>query len=148
MQHARYQSFASLFLRLALAAGFLSACFDRFGWLGPNGAKGVAWGDWAHFSAYTHRLLPFLSAEIANIFGILATIGEVGFSILLIFGFMTRRAALGSGVLAFCFALAMTAALGIKTPLDFSVFVCSAGGFLLATLEKYPWSLDRLLGKD
>jgi hypothetical protein len=54
-----YQNIASLFLRLSIAAGFLSASADRFGWWGINGAKGVSWGDWQHFVNYTNVLLPF-----------------------------------------------------------------------------------------
>lgn len=47
---------AALALRLALAAGFLSAMADRLGFWGRPGAAGVAWGDWARFITYTSRL--------------------------------------------------------------------------------------------
>jgi hypothetical protein len=40
------------------------------------------------------------------------------------------------------FALAMTIALGVKAPLDLSVFSASAGAFLLAAYGKYPLSAD------
>jgi putative oxidoreductase len=42
------------------------------------------------------------------------------------------------------FALAMTIALGVKAPLDFSAFSASAGAFLLAAYGKYPLSADAL----
>jgi putative oxidoreductase len=42
------------------------------------------------------------------------------------------RFALGSGVLLLSFALTMTLALGIKAPLNYSVFAASAGAFFLA----------------
>jgi hypothetical protein len=45
---------------------------------------------------------------------------------------------------ALVFALTMTFALGIKAPLDFSVFSASAGAFLLAAYGKYPLSIDAL----
>lgn len=37
--------YASVFLRLALGATFLTAVADRFGLWGPAGAANVAWGD-------------------------------------------------------------------------------------------------------
>jgi len=40
----------------------------------------------------------------------------------------------------------MTFALGVKAPLDFSVFSASGGAFLLAAFGHYPWSLDALRG--
>ena len=46
-------SVAPLILRWALAVTILSAVADRFGIWGPPGATNVAWGDWAHFVAYT-----------------------------------------------------------------------------------------------
>ena len=42
------------------------------------------------------------------------------------------------------FALTMTFALGVKAPLDFSVFSASAEAFLLAAYGKYPLSIDAL----
>jgi len=62
----------------------------------------------------------------------------------LVLGVFTRVAALLSGWLLLLFAVAMTFALGLKAPLNFSVFSASAGAFLLATCEKYSWSLDLL----
>jgi UPF0716 family protein affecting phage T7 exclusion len=50
--------------------------------------------------------------------------------------------ALLSGMLLLAFALAMTVALGVKMPLDLSVFSASAGAFLLAAYGKYPFSAD------
>jgi len=43
------------------------------------------------------------------------------------------------------FALAMTASLGVKSAVDYSVFSASAGAFLLATSPAYHWTLDALL---
>ena len=53
-------------------------------------------------------------------------------------------ASLLSGVLLLLFPVTMAAALGIKTPLDFSVFSASGGAFVLAGCTKYPFSIDRL----
>ena len=70
------------------------------------------------------------------------TILEIVFGLALLIGIATRIAALLSGVLLFLFAMAMTFALGVKGPLDYSVFSASAGAFLLATCERYKLSVD------
>jgi len=64
---------------------------------------------------------------------------------LLLLGWQTRTAALLSGVLLLLFAVTMAGALGIKAPLDFSVFSASGGAFLLASSTEDPFSIDRLL---
>lgn len=46
-------------LRLSLAAGFVSAVADRFGWWAPFGQG--SWGSMSAFAEYTHRLVPFAS---------------------------------------------------------------------------------------
>jgi hypothetical protein len=62
----------------------------------------------------------------------------------LVLGFFTRVAALLSGLMLLVFALTMTFALGVKAPLDFSVFSASAAAFVLAACGKYPLSIDAL----
>jgi hypothetical protein len=42
------------------------------------------------------------------------------------------------------FAVTMTVALGIKAPLDASVFSAAGGAFLLANCAEYPFSIDQL----
>ena len=59
-------------------------------------------------------------------------------------GWRTRMAALLSGVLLLLFALTMTVALGIKAPLDASVFSAAGGAFLLASCAGYPFSINQL----
>ncbi|KMU61756.1 hypothetical protein EZBTHKR_2340 [Elizabethkingia anophelis] len=44
-----------------------------------------------------------------------------------------------------CFIWPMSISFGCKEPLDYSVFVFSAGAFLLSTFSYYIWSLDQLL---
>jgi hypothetical protein len=50
-----------------------------------------------------------------------------------------------SGVLLLLFAVTMTGVLGIKAPLDTSVFSAAGGAFLLASFANYPFSVDQLL---
>lgn len=141
---ARASDYASVFLRLALAASFLSAVSDRFGLWGPPGAPNVAWGTFTLFEAYTGRLNWFLPDAAIGAVAWTATVLEVSLALALIVGVATRWVALASGVLLLLFALAMSMATGIKGPLDSSVFSASAGAFLLATLPKYAWSVDDL----
>jgi len=133
---------AQLFLRVALAAGFLSPVADRFGLWGPPGTPNVGWGNWAQFSAYAHQLMFFLPTGVAEILAIAATGAELLFGALLLIGLGTRWVALGSGLLLLSFAGCMTLALGVHAPLNYSVFGVAAASFLLATMREYRFSLD------
>lgn len=134
-----------LYLRLALGIGFILPVLDRLGMLGLPGSPNVGWGNWSNFADYTHSLMPYLSRSLAEIFGALASIGEVLFGIMLIIGYKTRYAAIGSGFLTLTFALSMLFFAGYRAPFNYSVFVCSAAGFLLSAIENYKWSIDENL---
>ena len=57
--------YTSLYLRIALAAAFLTSVTDRFGIWGRPGTMNVACGDMAHFMAYAAKLNPwFLNGMI------------------------------------------------------------------------------------
>lgn len=137
-------AFSSVFLRLALGFSFLSAVADRFGLWGAFGLPHVAWGTFGRFVAYTGQLNWFLPKATIPTLAIVATCAETVLGILLLLGWRTRMAALLSGVLLLLFALTMTVALGIKAPLDASVFSAAGGAFLLASCAEYPFSIDRL----
>jgi putative oxidoreductase len=129
---------AQWFLRLSLAIGFLSAVADRFGLWGPPGTAGVAWGSWAPFVAYVAKLNWFAASAIVPMLAWVATVAEVGLALGLLLGWQLRWVALASGLLLLAFALTMTFALGIKAPLDYSVFAASAGAFFLAASTPEP----------
>ena len=141
----RAADYGSLFVRLALGISFLSAVADRFGGWGVYGQPHVAWGNFQRFTAYTGTLLWFMPAALFPILAWIASVAETVLGLALVLGLFTRLAALLSGILLLLFALAMTFALGLKAPLDFSVFSASGGAFLLAAFSRYPWSLDMLL---
>lgn len=138
LESARLTRFAALALRVALAAGFLSAVADRFGLWGMPGTPGVAWGDWSHFLSYTGRLIWFLPSSLMPMAGAVATLAETALAFLLLIGAWPRRTALASGLLLLSFALAMTFALGIKAPLDYSVYAGAAAAFYLAATAALP----------
>ena len=123
---------AQWFLRLALAAGFLSAVADRFGLWGPAGAANVAWGAWQPFVDYVAKLNWFAPPASTPILAWAATVAEVVLGIGLLIGWQLRWFALAAGLLLLSFAITMTLALGVKAPLDFSVFAAAGGAFLLA----------------
>jgi uncharacterized membrane protein YphA (DoxX/SURF4 family) len=133
-----------VFLRLALAAGFLSAVADRLGLWGPPGGTNVAWGDFATFSAYAAKLNPWAPASLLPAVAWTATGLEVGLAIALIVGFRVRWAGLVSGLLLLAFSFGMTVGTGIKTVFDASVLAAAGAGFALARLGPGPWSFDRV----
>ncbi|WP_326982537.1 DoxX family protein [Chryseobacterium sp. MYb264] len=130
--------FPQLFLRLAISVTMLSAVADRFGFWGKNSA----WGNWENFEKYTKQLTFFLPESLGSFSAYVATFLEILIPLMLILGLKTKIAAYGAGFLLLIFALSMTMALGVKAPLDYSVWVGSAGAFLLASQEKYSFSLD------
>ncbi len=134
--------YAQFYLRLAIGLGFIFAVLDRLGLAGAAGQPNIAWGNWTSFLDYTHVLLPLLPKGLSDASGWVATIAEAVFGLMLIIGYKTRLAAIGSGALMLVFAVAMMITLGYKAPFNYSVFAGSAGAFLLSTVQKYRWSLD------
>jgi len=135
---------AQIYLRLALGIGFILPVLDRLGFLGAPGTPNVGWGNWENFAKYTHSLMPYLNASVSNLFGIVATISEIAFGIMLLIGFKTRFAAFGSFLLTLAFALSMLFFAGYREPFNYSVFTASAAALILAILPDYKWSLDSL----
>jgi len=143
-RRGRAADYSAVFLRLALAASFLSAVADRFGLWGRPGEPHVGWGDFTHFTAYTERLTFMLPTYWGSALAWTATIAETVLALALLIGLFTRVAALLSGALLLSFAIAMTFALGVKAPLDYSVFSAAAGAFLLSSCERYKLSFDEM----
>ncbi len=142
-----FSSFSQLYLRISIAAAYLAFGLDRLGVWGKAGETNISWGDWEHFIKYATEVMGFLPGSLVSIFAVIATIGEITFGILLLLGKWTRFAAIGSGILAFLFAISMTISFGIVSPLSYSVFTVSAASFLLASCTAYKWSLDNLKTK-
>jgi len=137
----------ALYLRLAIGAAYLWEVADRLGVLGAHGEQHVGLGDWAHFLTYAQQVMSFLPVGWVPVLAVLATIGEGLFGLLILAGLFTRFAAIGSGILSLCFAIAMAISFGIDSPFGYSVFTLSAASFLLATLPEYQLSADAFLAK-
>ena len=137
-------SIAQFYLRLSIGSAFAWFGLDRIGAWGPFGKPYISWGDWAHFTKYAHQLMFFLPYGLAEIFAVIATILEVTIGITLIAGLFTRWAAYAGFGLALSFAICMSLANGITSPLGYSVFTVSAACLLLAAQPSYRWSVDNL----
>src|SRR3954464_442066 len=104
----RLSNAAPVAMRMALAAGFLSAVADRFGLWGPIGTPGVSWGGFAKFLDYTATLLPYLSTTLVAVAGWASTVAEIVLGVALLAGVRVRLAALARGGLLLPFAVALT----------------------------------------
>ena len=135
-------------LRVALAFSFLSAVADRFGLWGPFGVAGVAWGDFERFTAYTARLLWFLPPSLVSPAAILATAAEVIVAGGLLVGWRLHWWAFAAAALLLSFALAMTGALGVKAPTDYSVWTAAAAAFLLGVVALREHGAERTRNFD
>ncbi len=133
----KYQGIATILLRFALAAGFLSAVGSRLSLWGSHSS------GWASFLDYTKSVNSYVPASLVPVLAVVSTILETGFGILLLIGYKTRWSSLGASILTLIFALSMAFSFGLKEPLDYSVFAFSASAFLLSTMPDYPLSLDQ-----
>lgn len=137
----RYQDFAVLLLRIALAVGFISAVSSRLNLWGKYSS------GWESFLAYAEKVNSFAPKSFIPTIAVTTTIAETLLALLLLIGYKTRLAAIFSSILTLLFAFAMTYSFGIKDPLDYSVFVFSMSAFMLSAVEQYKWSLDEILSK-
>jgi uncharacterized membrane protein YphA (DoxX/SURF4 family) len=101
----------------------------------------VSWGNWDRFVAYSTRLNWYLPDALQQPVAALATASELVFAVALIAGIYARLAAYGAATLLTCFALAMATGLGVRAPLDYSVFVDATGAWLLAAAISYGRSM-------
>lgn len=134
-----------LFLRISIAAGFLSASADRLGFW----AAGVsAWGNWDSFLEYTAIINPWFPAFAIPALGFLATAAEIVFALCLLIGYKTELIAKLSGVLLLIFALSMAFSIGIKPVFDYSVFSASAAAFALSLINVKYLEVDSLISNN
>ena len=129
----RIVKYSPVYLRIAIGLTFLSAVADRFGLWGGPGENLVAWGNFQNFLDYTALLNPYLPTLMVPVIGWIVTIAEIVLGAALIIGFRIRETALISGILLLFFAVSMAVSIGIKSPLDYSVFTASAAAFFLST---------------
>jgi putative oxidoreductase len=122
------ERWAERYARLALGAAFLSSVAARFGLWGTRSS----WRDFADFTRYTAEVNAFMPAFTIPFLAWAATIAELLLGIALVLGVWPRRVALASALLLALFGVSMAISLGVKSPLDYSVFSASAAALLLA----------------
>jgi putative oxidoreductase len=130
-------------VRLITGLAFCENVIDRLGIIGPPGAPGVSWGDFAHFVAYTAQVNAFAPAALIPTLAVLATIAEGTFGLTMLFGVCTRPAAVGSALLLFVFASAMM--LSGLSQLQYGVYLMSVASWALATVDASALSVDALV---
>jgi len=125
---------AERMLSLALGAAFLSAVASRFGlW------DGRPWSEaFRAFVAYTGEVNAFMPAATIPVLAWAATGAETTLGLALVLGLRAPWVALSSAGLLALFGTAMALSLGVKSPLDYSVFSASAGAWLLARWRCAP----------
>jgi putative oxidoreductase len=124
------ERWTALYARLALGAAFLSSVAARFELWGSRSG----WRNFADFTRYTAEVNSFMPASTIPFLAWAATGAELALGLALVAGIGTRWAAAGSALLLALFGAAMAISLGIKSPLDYSVFSASAAALLLAPL--------------
>ena len=130
LEAVNWNRIACVYVRVALAAAFLSAVAARFGLWDGEGIR--------HFSTFIQRTAEvnsFMPAWTIPTLAYLATAAEIFFALALLAGVWPRWIALGSALLLAMFGTAMAISFGIKDPLDYSVYSASAAAFLLAMHE-------------
>ena len=125
-------SAATIFARLALGAGFLSAVADRFGLWGAAGTNNVAWGNLDAYTQYLRVLAPYFPAGLLDVAAWGATLVEIALGVALLLGVALRWTALASAATLVVFAASMFFFSGFEAPLSASVFSTAAAALLLA----------------
>jgi uncharacterized membrane protein YphA (DoxX/SURF4 family) len=136
-------------LRLSLAAGFLSAVADRFGWWAPFGQG--SWGSMGSFADYTHQLVPFASGWLLTVIVWAATATEATLGVLLLTGWRPKLVGAATCLTLIIFGTAMAVSLGMESPLSYSVFSAASAAAAYAILgttspphtteTRHPWRL-------
>jgi uncharacterized membrane protein YphA (DoxX/SURF4 family) len=119
-------------LRLSLAAGFLSAVADRFGWWEPFGQG--TWGSMGPFADYVHQLVPFASGWLLTVIAWAATVTESALGVLLLTGWQPKLVGAGTCLVLIIFGTAMAVSVGMESPLSYSVFSAASAAAAYAIL--------------
>jgi uncharacterized membrane protein YphA (DoxX/SURF4 family) len=119
-------------LRLSLAAAFLSAVADRFGWWKPFGQG--SWGSMGAFADYAHQLVPFASGWSLTVIVWAATGTEATLGVLLATGWRPKLVGAATCLVLIVFGTAMALSLGVESPLSYSVFSAASAAAAYAIL--------------
>jgi len=127
---------AAWYLRVALALSFAVSLADRFGVFGPYGAKGVSWGNWSVFMAFSAKLTFWMPTLLRPAAAWISTVAEVVLGLGLLIPVWTSRAAAATGVLLALYAASLAGSYGWAAPFDYSVWTASGAAFYLAAVTR------------
>lgn len=130
--------------RLALGTSFVLSVCDRLGFYGKPGDRGVSWGTFEHFLAYTAEVNSFAPSWMVPYLGTVASAMELLFGVTLILGLALRWAAFGTAAMLLVYGSAMAISFGIKSPFDYSVFGAMCCALFLGLAGTKRWSVDSL----
>jgi uncharacterized membrane protein YphA (DoxX/SURF4 family) len=119
-------------IRLSLAAAFVSAVADRFGWWEPFGQG--SWGSMGAFADYARQLVPFASGWLLTVIVWAATGTEATLGLLLLTGWRPRLVGAATCLVLVVFGSAMALSLGMESPLSYSVFSAASAAAAYAIL--------------
>ena len=119
-------------LRLSLAAGFLSAVADRFGWWEPFGQG--SWGSMGAFADYAHQLVPFASGWLLTVIVWAVTATEATLGVLLLTGSQPKLVGAATCLVLTAFGTLMAVSLGMESSLSYSVFSAASAAAAYAIL--------------
>lgn len=126
-QMVNWERIGVLYARLALGTAFLSAVSGRFGlWDGSFDLK-----HFAGFLDYAGEVLSFMPKVTVPYLAGAATFCETALGILLLIGLWPCWVSLASAVLLATFGTSMAISLGLKSPMDYSVYSASSAALLL-----------------
>ena len=128
----RAERYVLAFLRLMLGVAFLNGIASRFGLYGKN----VGYGSYGNYLKYAGEVNSFMPSWSIPLLANAATVCELSFGLLLVFGLWVRWAAYGSALLLAMFGVAMAISFGLISPLDYSVFSACAGALVVAVFEE------------
>jgi uncharacterized membrane protein YphA (DoxX/SURF4 family) len=132
------RAIAAWYLRIALAASFVSSLADRFGFLGRHGTPGVTWGSWKSFLGSSAQLTFWLPAVLRPAAAWISTILEAILVVALLIPYRTTFFSTVAGALLTAYALSLACAYGLGISLAYSVWTAAAGAFLLAAMARKP----------
>ena len=139
--HAPYRiRVVRIALRLSLAAGFLSAVADRFGWWAPFGQG--SWGSMGSFADYAHQLVPFASGLFLTVVVWGATATEATLGVLLSVGWRPKLVGAAACLVLMIFGIAIAVSLGMESPLSYSVFSAASAAAAYAIVDPTSLSND------
>jgi len=115
--------------RLTISSSFLLALWNRF-------------DNFPGFIRYAGRVLSFMPTAVVPTLAVIATVCEVSLCAAMLFGFKTRWASAGSGILLFMFATSMVIS-GLNQ-FEWAVYVLATGAFTLATADATLLSVDSI----